>query len=865
MQPPDSQPSVPDLSDYENLSHLASPLALGPHVIPNFRQRAHQKVISDAIVDAITKRGPRFIAVSIAQQMGKSQLTSFLTPMWWQELHAYGIVPGGLVGLISYEDSLPMTWSTNIRRTIQQNPGGFATELRKDSKAAGYWETEAGGGLLAIGIGGPIQGRPISLLVVDDIFKSSEQASSEKHRETIWSWWNGVAFGRLQPWTIVLVVGVRFREDDFIGRLMSPEYEGNPEHWRYIRIPVVADSENDPLGRPIGDALIRPQVDQTQEEANAEMEFVRSSISTYSWSTLWQQNPVDPEGTIFFEKSWRYWGGDSGNKLPKPDEFDQLFFSWDMTYKDKKENDWVVGQLWGGKNADRYLIDQVRGHWGFMETCARVRSFAEKHRSTYAKATGVLVEGKANGPAVIDALREKVGGLIDFDPREYGDKTQRMWACQPLLLGGNLYAPAPSEYPWVRDFTRECGDFPRAAHDDMCFVAGTMVATPAGDRPIESLRPGDRVLTPRGISRVKSCGITGVQPVVTRHGLTGTFNHPVFDDSDGRFDALTQVLLPSRLTYNSWRTWRTQTRFINPKLFPSEELSIGSWGRGAITSARVAATKVARGRRDSMSPSGKPLTRKGSPKVSLSTISTAIRSITTRLIFSGYLASNMMRSREFNLIQKLSSVTWRRFVRLLLSGIAQKKAEPGIVNMLVSSATEGNRNLVAAKSARKPFPRKIRPSSVVLLAGIGIDETQDTTTLKPLAFSVDRVTGTEGPLIGREQRNSALVPVLSDGERREYSSSSAHASNVESPSSPSKKRPGSAPLAATGNFATVYNLTVEPDGCYYANGILVSNCDAMTQALLWMQKYKSSPSTLITATSTDLHNVRALGGFTRRM
>lgn len=466
MQPPDSQPSVPDLSDYENLSHLASPLALGPHVIPNFRQRAHQKVISDAIVDAIIKRGPRFIAVSIPQQEGKTEIASYLTPTLWLELHSYGVVPGGLVGLVSYEDSLPFTWSNKIRRTIAAKPQLFETRLRKDSKAAGFWETEQGGGILALGINGSLQGRPLSLFVLDDVTKNSEMASSERHRDTVWDFWNSVAFGRLQPWTVVLVIGVRWREDDFIGRLMSEDYEGNPSDWRYIRIPAVCDSESDPLGRKIGEALIRPQADQSQEEAQAEMKFVKSSISTYAWNTMWQMNPVDPEGTIFFEKHWRYWGGDAGYKLPKPADFDQFCMSWDMTYKDKKDNDWVVGQFWGGVGADRFLIDQVRGHWGFTETCAKVKSFANKCRYTYPKATAVVIEGKANGPAVMDSIRSSVGGLIEFDPRDYGDKTQRAWACQPLLLGGNLYAPAPSERPWVRDYIKEMSDFPRAVHDD---------------------------------------------------------------------------------------------------------------------------------------------------------------------------------------------------------------------------------------------------------------------------------------------------------------------------------------------------------------------------------------------------------------
>jgi hypothetical protein len=39
-------------------------------------------------------------------------------------------------------------------------------------------------------------------------------------------------------------------------------------------------------------------------------------------------------------------------------------------------------------------------------------------------------------------------------------------------------------------------------------------------------------------------------------------------------------------------------------------------------------------------------------------------------------------------------------------------------------------------------------------------------------------------------------------------------------------------LVASGEKKPVYNLTVADAHCYYANGILVHNCDSMTLALL---------------------------------
>jgi hypothetical protein len=50
---------------------------------------------------------------------------------------------------------------------------------------------------------------------------------------------------------------------------------------------------------------------------------------------------------------------------------------------------------------------------------------------------------------------------------------------------------------------------------------------------------------------------------------------------------------------------------------------------------------------------------------------------------------------------------------------------------------------------------------------------------------------------------------------------------------------------------SVFNLQTS-DGTFFANGLLVHNCDATTQALLYMQKFKHHVSTIITGTDDDL-------------
>lgn len=446
------------LVEGEDVLYLSSPLATYSRMQPTFRPRAHQSIISDALVDAQQGRGPRFVAVSIPQQFGKSAITSIGAPLWWLELHSLGLVPGGLVGIMSFEDDLARGFSVSIRRELQAHPEKWFTRVRKDSKGSILWETEEKGGIYAVGMSGSVQGRPISLLCIDDPTKNFDQAMSPVHQNTIWNNWHSVIYGRLQPWTIVIVTMVRWAANDFIGRLASDEFEGDPADWRFINIPYVADKEDDPLGRPIGEPLLRPQASFTLEDAYQEAEHVKKTTSTYSWNALWQQQPRDPDGCVLPESRWRYWGGDSDIDLPST--FEQMVMSWDMAFKDLKSSDWVVGSLWGRIGADFFLVDLRRGRFSFTDTCREVKTFALNSRTRYPNITiPIVVEDKANGPAVIDQLRSSVGALLEFDPSEYGSKLARANAIQPYLLGGNLYIPAESERPWVRSFKGELADF----------------------------------------------------------------------------------------------------------------------------------------------------------------------------------------------------------------------------------------------------------------------------------------------------------------------------------------------------------------------------------------------------------------------
>src|SRR5450432_3076579 len=75
-----------------------------------------------------------------------------------------------------------------------------------------------------------------------------------------------------------------------------------------------------------------------------------------------------------------------------------------------------------------------------------------------------FVEDKANGPAVIQALRHDITGLVAITPE--GGKVARAQAVSPQVESGNIYLPHPAIAPWVESFIDECGSFPNGKYDD---------------------------------------------------------------------------------------------------------------------------------------------------------------------------------------------------------------------------------------------------------------------------------------------------------------------------------------------------------------------------------------------------------------
>ena len=410
----------------------------------------------DAFLQAVIGRKRPRLIITMPPRHGKSEIASRRFPAY-----VLGRYPDMSIIATSYAADLASRINRDVQRIIDDDayrkifPGTQLYGKNVRTTAAGAYMRNSDlfeivghkGVYRSAGVGGGITGMGGDILIIDDPIKDRAEADSATIRQNVWEWYSSTLRTRLAPGGGIILIQTRWHVDDLAGRLLAAMERGEGEKWQVVNYPAIA--ETDEPFRLAGEALHPERI--TLEDLQA----AKASMSARDWAALYQQKPTPDGGAIFKEDWLKFWVPSS-----LPEHFDQCFSSWDMTFKEGAANDFVVGQVWGRKGSDYYLLEQVRGRWGFTDTIEQFKLLSKR----YPQALRKLIEDKANGPAVIDMLKHEIPGIVPVTPD--GTKTARAHAVTALFEAGNVYIPSPEVFQWVKEYIAELTQFPSAAHDD---------------------------------------------------------------------------------------------------------------------------------------------------------------------------------------------------------------------------------------------------------------------------------------------------------------------------------------------------------------------------------------------------------------
>lgn len=382
-------------------------------------------------------------------QHGKSEIVSRKLPAYMM-----GKFPDWRIAAASYANTLAGAMSLDVRRNLIEPrhlrlfPVKDGIKRYKVDRNGEFSNPSGDGSYIGDGVMGGFTGRPADIFIIDDPVKNAQEALSPTTKEAHKNWMQSVAMTRLSENSGMIIMATSWAEDDLAGWMLT-EFKGNPR-LTVLRFPAINEPGEVGYNPALPPGALVPGLHSIEK-----LRETKGTLSDYWWSAIYQQSPKAIGGNVFKEHGLRYY-------LPKdlPAKFDKVLASWDATFKDTDGTDFVVGQVWGKLGANSYLLAQTRARMSFTKTVVEVVAL----RNAWPKMREILIEDKANGPAVIDTLKGTVPGIIPIEPD--GSKLARAHAVTAYWEAGNVWLPHPDLFPWVKDLISELTAFPAAANDD---------------------------------------------------------------------------------------------------------------------------------------------------------------------------------------------------------------------------------------------------------------------------------------------------------------------------------------------------------------------------------------------------------------
>ena len=413
------------------------------YVWPEMLVGEHHLKIAEALDRVIAGKCKRLM-IAMPPRHGKSQMGSYLFPAYLM-----GKLPQSKLIVGSHTAELAQRFGRMIRNLVEDERYAELfpnTKLSVDSKAAGRWNTNAGGEAFFIGKGGAMTGRGGDIVVLDDIL-DEQDAVSETAMENTWEWYTSGPRQRLQPNGAIIIINTRWKTDDLSGRLLRQQGQLKSDQWEILEFPAIL-----PSGNPLWPGYW----------ALDELEKVKMSIGLKKWNAQWQQQPTNDDGAILKREWWRRW------KYDEPPNCSYIIQTMDTAYSKKETADFSVIATWGvfRPNADEgpglMLLSVKKGRWDFPEL-KRVA----KAEYVYWQPDNVLIEAKATGTPLQHELRKMGIPVTMYSPggrRTGQDKVSRANAVAPILESGMVWYPEDEEF--AQEMVEECAAFPNGSNDD---------------------------------------------------------------------------------------------------------------------------------------------------------------------------------------------------------------------------------------------------------------------------------------------------------------------------------------------------------------------------------------------------------------
>ena len=442
--------------------------------------------------EAIERKQIKTLVTNIPPGCSKSKISGVYWPVWAWINKTWGN-PGLKWGHFSFDGDNTLLQGRDSLALMQSDwfvaRWGYRFGWVQREPADGDYFNTLGGRLIASSVDGKASGNHYHRQVIDDPLKP--KGVSTVTLEGCKKWLSGTMATRWvrgDTFTARALVMQRLHEDDTTAQILATDINAVhlmlPMEFEPARKCVVYFGPKDKLTNKDPLDGKKPFFEDPRTEEGEllcpefmtpeVLEILKSDLTAQEQSAQLQQNPTAKGGNIFKDENFRFWiqPGATTDRFDQavpprkyillPTKFDRLWQSWDFTFKDVKTADFVCGEVWGQVKADFFLLWQVCDRMDFTASVKAIKGMSV----LFPRARKKLVEDKANGTAIMSALKGRMFGIEAVEPE--GGKEARASACAPMFESGNVYIPDPDMpgFEWVRPYMAQMTSFPFAKNDD---------------------------------------------------------------------------------------------------------------------------------------------------------------------------------------------------------------------------------------------------------------------------------------------------------------------------------------------------------------------------------------------------------------
>lgn len=447
---------------------LAWPLVCADPLVWNWHIQEICEVLEQVAKDRYEGK-TRKLALCVPPASSKSLLVSVLWQAW-----VWTWWPQSKWITCTFEQELASDLSQASLDLVKSDWYQSSWPLNLTKDAAKNWVNSKGGSRRAVGTGGTIIGKHAHFHVGDDLIKEQDSrvgtaASITAAMDKAKGFWFKTLITRKSGQAIARVlVGQRLHRDDPPGSAIEEKgYESIVFPMEYEK--ATADPRDHRSSQ--GELLCEPRCDR---DGVRELE---EELGPAGASAQLQQRPVPPGGQLitpaYLENRWERLPGRiqaylQGSRREFPGLVCGIY--GDCTFKGKAQNDYTVYQFWAALMKEYWLIDQVRGQWGFRQAKQQLLDFVKAHP----RANFVKLEDAANAPAIVDDLVGEIAGL-QLAPISGGCLARQQLVEGRCWEPGRVHLPAHAEFMHGPEgFLREhlLYDGLGTRHDDQVATSG---------------------------------------------------------------------------------------------------------------------------------------------------------------------------------------------------------------------------------------------------------------------------------------------------------------------------------------------------------------------------------------------------------